>query len=79
MAGGFVLRGNFFGAFEAVAGELVEADGYGLAEVHGEMARAFGRKHGDGCEEGGVAELVVGEACFLGAEEDGATRRCQIV
>ena len=39
--GSFVEGGDLAGAFEAVAGELVEADGDGLAEVHGEMARGF--------------------------------------
>ena len=36
--GGFVDLGDVDGGFEAGAGELVEADGDGLAEVHGEMA-----------------------------------------
>jgi hypothetical protein len=58
------------GGFEAGAGELVEADGDGLAEVHGEVAAVLRRVHGDGGEEGGVGELVVGEAGFFGAEEE---------
>ncbi len=37
--GGFVEGRDFDGGFEAGAGELVEADGDGLAEVHGEVAR----------------------------------------
>jgi len=48
--GGFVEDGEFFGAFEALAGEFVEADGDGLAEIHGEMAGGFRGKEGD-CEE----------------------------
>jgi len=73
----FVDEREFLGVFEALAGEFVEADGDGLAEVHGEMARGFlpcggaGREHGDGGEERGVAELVVGEAGFFRAEEQG--------
>jgi hypothetical protein len=37
--GSFVDGRNLDGGFEAGAGELVEADGDGLAEVHGEVAR----------------------------------------
>ena len=69
--GGFVEDGEFFGAFEAFAGELVEADGYGLAEVHGEMAGGFRGEEGDGYEEGTVAKVFVGKAGFFGAEEEG--------
>jgi hypothetical protein len=69
--GSFVERRDFDGGFEAGAGEFVETDGYGLAEVHGEVAGVVGRVHGDGGEEGGVGKLVVGEAGFLGAEEKG--------
>jgi hypothetical protein len=51
----------------------VEADGGGLAEVHGEMAGWFSfcgaGVHGDGEEGVAVAELFVGEAGFFGAEE----------
>ena len=46
--GGLVEEGNFFGLLEAFAGELVEADGYGLAQVHGEVAGGFRREEGDG-------------------------------
>ncbi len=68
--GSFVEGRDLDGGFEAGAGELVEADGDGLAEVHGEVALAIGGEHGDGGEEGGVGELVVGEAGFFGAEEE---------
>ena len=68
--GSFVEGRDFYGGFEAGAGELIEADGYGLAEVHGEVAGVVGRVHGDGGEEGGVGEVVVGEAGFFGAEEE---------
>jgi hypothetical protein len=73
----FVEGWDVDGALEAGAGEFVEADGDGLAEVHGEVARCWfssrgaGGEHGDGGEEGAVAELLVGEAGFLGAEEEG--------
>jgi len=69
--GGFVEGRDLDGGFEAGAGELVEADGDGLAEVHGEVARVVGGVHGDRGEEGGVGELVVGEAGFFGSEEKG--------
>ena len=51
---GFVEDGEFGGVFEACAGELVEADGDGLAEVHREVAGVLWGVHGDGGEEGGV-------------------------
>ena len=63
--------GEVDGVFEALAGELVETDGYGLAEVHGEVAFVLWGEHGDGGEEGRVGELVFGEAGFFGAEEEG--------
>ena len=70
--GGSFVRGRYFdGGFEAGAGELVEVDGDGLAEVHGEVSLALWGVHGDGGEEGGVGELIVGEAGFFGAEEKG--------
>jgi len=53
--GGFVEDGEFFGAFEAFAGELVEADSDGLAEVHREMAGGLGGEERDGEEQGAVA------------------------
>ena len=40
--GGFVEDGEFRGAFETFARELVQTDGDGLAKVHGEMASFFG-------------------------------------
>ena len=70
--GGSFVRGRYFdGGFEAGTGELVEADGDGLAEVHGEVAFPLRGIHGDGGEEGGVGELIVGESGFFGAEEEG--------
>jgi hypothetical protein len=73
--GCLVECGDVDGVLEAIAGELIEADGDGLAEVHGEMADGFGLgcgggEEGDGGEEMAVAELVVGEASFFGAEEE---------
>jgi hypothetical protein len=62
---------EFERVLEAGAGELVETDGDGLAEVHGEVAGILWREHGDGGEEGAVGELVLGEAGFFGAEEEG--------
>ena len=44
--GGFVEGRDFDGGFEAGAGELVEADGDGLAEVHGEVAVPSGEYMG---------------------------------
>jgi hypothetical protein len=58
-------RGWRFGF--GVAGQFVEADGYGLAEIYGAMLFAGG----DAEEIVAVAEVVVGEAEFFGAEEDG--------
>ncbi len=52
-----------------VAGELIEADGDGLAEIDG-FLHGLG---GDVKERGAVAEVVFGEAGFLGAEYDGET------
>jgi hypothetical protein len=72
--GSFVENGNLAGIFKAGAGEFVETDGDGLAEVHGEMAGGVaggfvrGLEHGDGGEQRAVAELVVGEAGFFRAE-----------
>ena len=47
-----------------IASEFVEADGHGLAEVHGAMVFAGG----DAQEPVTMAEVFVGEAAFLGAE-----------
>jgi hypothetical protein len=52
-----------------VADEFVEADGGGLAEVHGGVAHSLGLVHGDGEERLAVAELFVAEAGLFGAEE----------
>src|SRR5665213_2482588 len=60
---------DFLCAFETAAGELVEADRDGLAEVHGEVTGAFRREHGDGGEPGAVTELLVGQTGLFGAEE----------
>ena len=64
-------EGELFGAFEAFAGEFVEADSDGLAEVHGEMTGGFRGEEGDGEEQGAVAKVLVGEAGLFGAEEEG--------
>ena len=53
-------RGGF-----GIAGEFVEADGYGLAEIHGAMVFAGGNAE----EPVAMAEVFVGEAAFFGAEE----------
>ena len=58
------------GVFRYGGRKSVEADGGGLAEVHGEVAASSG-VHGDGEEGVAEAQLVVGEAGFFGAEEDG--------
>jgi len=47
-----------------IAGKFVEADGDGLAEVHGAMVFAGG----DTQEPVTMAEVFVGEAAFFGAE-----------
>jgi hypothetical protein len=47
-----------------IAGEFVEADGDGLAEIHGALVFA-GR---DAQEPVAMAKIFVGEAAFLGAE-----------
>ncbi len=71
----FVEGRDLDGGFEAGAGEFVEADGDGLAEVHGEVAGVVGGVHRDGGEEGGMGELVVGEAVFSEPKRR-ATRSC---
>ena len=48
--GSFVEGRDLDGGFEAGAGELVEADGDGLAEVHGKMAFLLRREERDGGE-----------------------------
>ena len=53
--GGVMKHRKLSCAFEAFAGELVEADGDRLAEVHGEMAGGLGGEEGDGEKEGAVA------------------------
>ena len=69
--GGGGGRGFFEGATEfgggfGVADQFVEADGDGLAEVHGAMLGAGG----DAQEPVAVAEIFVGQAGFFGAEEE---------
>ena len=64
-------RGFFEGAMEfgggfGVADQFVEADGDGLAEVHGAMLGAGG----DAQEPVAVAEIFVGQAGFFRAEEE---------
>jgi hypothetical protein len=63
--GFFEGAGEFAGGF-GVADEFVEADGDGLAQVHGAMLGAGG----DAQEPVTVAEIIVGEAGFFGAEEE---------
>ncbi len=46
------------------SGEFVEADGYGLTEIHGAMLFSGGNAQ----EPVAVAEILVGEAPFFGAE-----------
>jgi hypothetical protein len=55
------------GGEAGAAGEFVEADGDGLAKVHGAMVFAGG----DAEEPVAVAEVFVGEAALFGAEEEG--------
>ena len=52
-----------------IAGEFVEGDGDGLAEVHGAMF--FTRRNAE--EPVAVAEVFVGEAALFGAEQEGDT------
>ena len=47
-----------------VAGEFVEANGDGLAEVHGAMIFA----RGNAKEPMAMAEIFIGEAALLGAK-----------
>ena len=53
------------------ADEFVEADGDGLAQVHGRVADVGVGVHGDGQERVAEAELVVREAGFFRAEQQG--------
>ena len=69
--GGVMKHRKLSCAFEAFAGELVEADGDGLPEIHGEMAGGFWGEEGDCEQQGAVAEVLVGEAGLFGAEEEG--------
>jgi hypothetical protein len=54
------MTGQSFG----VASEFVEADGDGLAEVHGAMIFASGNAK----EPVAMAEVFIGEAALFGAE-----------
>ncbi len=54
------------GVLRAEAGELVEADGGGLAQIHGGLARVGG----DFDEYIAVGKIVAGEAVFLRAEDE---------
>lgn len=63
---GFFERAGKFGGGFGVACYFVEADGYGLAEVH----RAVLGAGGDAQQPVAVAEIFVGEAGFFGAEEE---------
>ena len=63
---GFFEGATEFGGGFGVADQFVEADGDGLAEVHGAMLGAGG----DAQEPVAVAEIFVGQAGFFGAEEE---------
>lgn len=63
VGGAAFAAGRRFGL--CVAGQFVEADGHGLAEVYGAMLFAGG----DAEEIVAVAQVVIGEAEFFGAEE----------
>ena len=63
--GGLGLMG--FVGESGAGGEFVEADGSGLAEVHGGLARVGG----DFDEVMAEGEVFSGEAVFFGAEDDG--------
>jgi hypothetical protein len=53
------------GGRREIAGEFVEADGDGLTEIHG----AVGLPGGNVEQPVAVAEIVIGEASFFGAED----------
>ncbi len=63
---GFFEGATEFGGGLGVADQFVEADGDGLAEVHGAMLGAGG----DAQEPVAVAEIFVGQAGFFRAEEE---------
>lgn len=52
-----------------IARELVEADGYGLAEIHGAMLFVSGNAQ----EPMAMAEVFVGKAALLRSEKEGHT------
>ncbi len=71
-SGGELGRG--LGRYDAGPNELPEADRDRLAEVHGRVPQPCVPGHGDGEERVAMAELFVGEAGLLGAEEQGDAR-----
>ena len=63
---GLLQRAMEFGGGFCVADQFVEADCYGLAEIHRAMLRAGG----DAQQPVAVAEIFVGQAGFFRAEEE---------